>query len=372
MPDIFTPWRMNRLEIPNRIVRSATWEGMARIDGAPSFETVNITADLAEGGVGLAFTGCAFVRADGKGLPGQTGVHIDAMLGPITRISDAVHRMNGLVGLQISHAGGQTKPEWIGGIQPMGPSNYIDPRYGSEVRELSIGEIADIIDSFALAAARAKAAGFDAVQVHGCHGYLVSQFASPYYNKRRDDFGGTLENRARLGVMIIKAIRRAVGPYYPLSIKFNCTDAVEGGISFEDAAKLARLYDRAGADSLEVSGGIPAAGEKNAIRPVKGPEDEGYFLERAARIKQEVSCPVIAVGGFKSKTRVMQALDQVDAVALSRALVREPDLINKWRRNLSQKAQCVSCNLCLQESWAGELCCAVERKKAEKQSSRQA
>jgi 2,4-dienoyl-CoA reductase-like NADH-dependent reductase (Old Yellow Enzyme family) len=366
MADIFSSWRMNRLEIPNRIVRSATWEGMAQADGTPVFETINMTAELAEGGVGLVFAGYAFVRKDGRGLPGQTGVHIDAMIGPLTRITDAVHKVKGLVGLQITHAGGQTKPEWIGGNQPVGPSNYIDPRHGSQVRELSIPEIHDLIEAYAVAAARAKAAGFDVVQLQACHGYLVSEFASPFYNKRTDRFGGSLQNRARFGLMALEAMRDMVGPGYPLCIKLNCTDGVEGGINFDEALQLAKMYEQASVDAIEVSGGIPSAGEKGSIRPVKSEKDEGYFLERAARIKEAVSCPVIAVGGFRSKSKVVQALDMVDAVAMSRPLVREPGLINKWHQGSSQKAECISCGLCLQESLAGELCCTVVRKKAEK------
>ena len=366
MSDIFSFWTMNRLEIPNRIVRSATWEGMAQENGAPTFNTINMTAELAEGGVGLVFAGYAYVRDDGRGLPGQTGAHIDAMIGPLTRISDAVHKVNGLVGLQITHAGGQTKPEWINGRQPLGPGNYKDPRHGSDVREIRADEIPGIIEAYAMSAARAKAAGFDVVQLQACHGYLVSQFASPYYNKRQDEFGGSLANRARFGLMAFEAIRQAVGLGYPVCIKLNCTDGVEGGISFEDALELARMYDQAGVDAIEVSGGIPSALEKGSIRPVKRPQDEGYFLERAVKIKHAVSCPVIAVGGFRSKSKVMEALDFVDAVALSRPLIREPALVDKWRQGLSDKAECISCGLCLQEAFNGELCCTVLRKKQQK------
>jgi 2,4-dienoyl-CoA reductase-like NADH-dependent reductase (Old Yellow Enzyme family) len=359
MADIFSEWKINRLTIPNRIVRSATWEGLAQPDGTPGFDTVNLTADLATGGVGLVFAGYAFVRADGKGLPGQTGVHVNAMVGPLTRITEAVHRCGGLVGLQITHAGGQTKSEWIGGVKPKGPGNYVDPRHGEEVEMITSEEIPGLIDSFAMAAARAKAAGFDIVQLQCCHAYLISQFASPFYNKRDDEFGGSLENRARFGLMAMRAMRQAVGPDYPLCIKLNSTDGISHGVNLEDALELARLYQKAGADAIEVSGGIPAAGDKSSIRPIKGPQDEGYFFNNAKAVKAAVNIPVFPVGGWRRKAHIEDALEEVDAVALSRPLVREPDLVNKWRKGQSDAAECINCGGCLQAAMEGDLRCLI-------------
>jgi len=358
MTDIFTPWRIGRLEIPNRVVRSATWEGMAEPDGAPTQETALLTAGLAEGGVGLIITGFAYVSPHGKALMGQTGAYIDAMVGPLTRISDAVHKSGGLVSIQLVHAGGQTKADWIG-RQPLGPSAMRNPALDQEVEELSKGQIEDIVEDFALAAARSKAAGFDAVQLHGAHGYLLSQFLSPFTNRREDEYGGDAEGRSRLTWQVYRAVRDAVGPGFPVFIKLNSTDGIEGGLTLEDALICARGLDDAGIDAIEVSGGVPYAGKKSPSRLVKEPAQEGYFLENAKVVKAAVKCPIIVVGGWRSRQRIEEALDHVDAVSICRPLVRQPDLVNQWKAGSQEPAQCVSCGGCFATARNGHLACKV-------------
>ena len=360
MAEIFSPWQMNHLSIPNRLVRSATWEGLAQEDGTPSLETANLTAELAEGGVGLIVTGYAFVSPQGRGMPRQTGVHIDAMVGPLTRVSDAVHKCGGLVALQIVHAGGQTRAKWIGRA-PAGPSALTHPVFREEVQEMSRGQIEDIIEDFALAAARAKAAGFDAVQLHGAHGYLINQFLSPNTNQRQDDYGGSLENRARFCYQVLEEVRSAVGPNYPLFIKLNTDDGLgEAGLQLEEAVQVAAQLSRRGIDAIEVSGGVPAAGRKSPSRPVKKPEDEAYFLENARAVKAVVDCPVLVVGGFRSRQTVEQALETVDAVALSRPFIRQPHLARLWQEGSREKAACISCGQCFQVALRQGLACALE------------
>lgn len=361
MADIFTPWRINDLTIPNRLVRSATWEGLAGDDGAPSHDSINLTAELAEGGVGLIITGYAFIRPEGRGLFRQTGIHIDAMVGPITRMSDAVHQSGGLVAMQIVHAGGQTNPEWIG-QDPLGPSAIVHPAFGGQVQALSQTQIWDLVGAFAAAAARAKAAGFDAVQLHGAHGYLINQFLSPNTNLRDDQWGGPLANRARFGLEVVKACRQAVGPRYPLFIKLNSQDAFPGGLELDDAVEVARLLDQAGIDAIEVSGGVPAAGKLSPSRVVKTPADEGYFLSNAQAIKAVVKCPVISVGGWRSRGRIEAALESVDAVSMSRPFIRQPHLANLWKNGSQEPATCISCNGCFVVGRKQGLACAQELK----------
>jgi 2,4-dienoyl-CoA reductase-like NADH-dependent reductase (Old Yellow Enzyme family) len=365
MADIFTPWQMQDLTIPNRLVRSATWEGLADKDGAPTHELILALAALAEGGVGLVITGYAFISPEGRGLPLQTGVHIDAMIGPLTRISDAVHKSGGLVAMQIVHAGGQTKSEWIG-RQPVGPSAMVNPAYREEVAELSRDQIEDIIDDFARAAARVKAAGFDAVELHGAHGYLINQFLSPLTNQRTDDYGGSPENRARFAYEVLAQVRNAVGPRYPVFIKLNSEDALEGGLGFAEGLQAAKGLSDRGIDAIEVSGGTPASGKLSPARVVKDSGGEGYFLANAAAIKKEVSCPVICVGGWRSRARVEAALDQVDAVALSRPFIRQPDLARRWKAG-EEQAKCISCNQCFAVGMQQGLGCGQELKKQAKE-----
>lgn len=366
MADIFTPWQMNQLIIPNRIVRSATWEGMAQSDGTPTQETALLTAGLAEGGVGLIITGFAYVSERGKALPGQTGIHIDAMVGPLTRITDAVHKSGGLVAVQIVHAGGQSDAKMLG-RKPLGPSAMVNPAFKQEVEELTKTQVEDIVEDFAMGAARARAAGFDAVQLHGAHGYLLAQFLSPFTNQRQDEYGGDAEGRSRLAWQVCREVRNAVGPNYPVFIKLSSTDAIEGGVTLEDALVCAKGLEQAGIDAIEVSGGVPYAGKKSPARLVKEPADEGYFLDNARAIKAAVNCPIIVVGGWRSRARIEEALDQVDAVSMSRPLVREPDLPNKWKAGAQDQADCISCGGCFVTARKGHLECQVllkERQKA--------
>lgn len=367
MADIFTPWRLGELSIPNRLVRSATWEGMAQPDGTPTIDTANLTAELAEGGVGLIITGYAFVHSLGRGLPAQTGVHIDAMVGPLTRISDAVHKSGGQVALQIVHAGGQTRSDWIGG-QPLGPSAMVHPAFKEEVAQLSKDQINDIVGCFAMAAARGKAAGFDAVQLHGAHGYLINQFLSPNTNQRDDEYGGSALNRARFACEVFSAVRNAVGPHYPVFIKLNTVDSLEGGLVLSDALQAAVKLDQMGIDAIEVSGGVPAAGKLGSARVVKNADDEGYFLANAQAVKAAVKCPVIVVGGWRSRAKVEDALDKVDAVSMSRPFIREPHLANQWKGGANANARCISCGGCFKTGMEGGVACAQELKEQAKKA----
>lgn len=177
MADIFSPWKMGKLELLNRLVRSATWEGSAEENGAPSEIVVQMTADLAAGGIGLVITGYSYVRAEGAGLPRQTGMHDDSVIEPMTRLTTAAHKAGGKVASQIVHAGGSTWPGAMPGRENIfGPSAMTDPYFGSDVQELSKDHIAAIVDDFGKAAARVLKAGYDAVQLHGAHGYLINQF----------------------------------------------------------------------------------------------------------------------------------------------------------------------------------------------------
>ncbi len=366
MADIFTPWSLGSLQLPNRLVRSATWEGMAAPDGTPSHDMINLTAGLAEGGVGLIITGYAFINPRGRGLPRQTGVHIDALVGPLTRVSDAVHKAGGKVALQIVHAGGQTKAEWIG-EQPLGPSAITHPAFGEEVAEMSRGQIEDLSEEFTMAAARGKAAGFDAVELHGAHGYLLNQFLSPNTNQRSDDYGGPIENRARVVYEVYEAVRQAVGPAYPVFIKLNSEDSLEGGLVLEDSLTVARELSRRGIDAIEVSGGVPAAGKKSPARLVRDLEEEGYFMANAQAVKQAVDCPVIVVGGWRSRGKVEEALETVDAVAMSRPFIRQPDLARRWQQGSRAPATCISCGLCFREGMKQGIACGQDLKEQGKE-----
>lgn len=356
MADIFAPWHIGRLSIPNRLVRSATWDGTAEPDGTPTQEGILLLADLAEGGVGLIITGFMHVSEHGKALAGQTGIHTDAMVGPLTRLTDAVHKAGCLVCAQVVHAGGQTQAETIG-RRPLGPSALVNRAFNQEVAELTPAQIEGIVEDFAMAAARARAAGFDAVQLHGAHGYLLSQFLSPHTNRRQDAYGGDLHGRARLLRQVYQAMRDAVGPEFPVLIKLQTTDGLEEGLALEDAVAAARLLDELGMDAIEVSGGVPYAKRKTPAREVKSADGEGYFLENARAVKAAVGCPVFCVGGWRSPERIGRALEELDAVSLARPLVRQPDLARRWRQGSAEPAACISCGGCFVTARQGQLEC---------------
>ncbi len=358
MDSIFTPWTMGSLEIPNRLVRSATWEGLALDNGAATERLAGVMVALAEGGVGLIITGYAYVAPEGMGLPRQTGVYSDFLVDSLARVADAAHAGGGLVALQIVHAGAQTRSSWIGG-RPVGPSRMVHPAFGEEVDELTREQIADTVAAFAAAARRAVRAGFDAVQLHAAHGYLINQFLSPNTNLREDDYGGSFENRARFCFEVYDAVRDAAGPDFPVFVKLNSEDAFPGGLELADAVEVARGLSARGIDGIEVSGGVPAAKRKSAARAVTGPNDEGYFLANARAIKDAVECPVIVVGGFRSRARIEEALQWVDAVAMSRPLIRQPDLPNLLRSRTTDQADCISCGRCFALTLEQGLGCGV-------------
>jgi 2,4-dienoyl-CoA reductase-like NADH-dependent reductase (Old Yellow Enzyme family) len=358
MDALFTPWRMGTLKLPNRLVRSATWEGMALRSGEVTDRLTELTADLARGGIGLIITGYAYVTLEGFAFPRQIGAYDDALIDGLTRMSDAVHAAGGKVALQIVHSGGQTRSKWIG-RPPLGPSQTVNFLWKEKSDELSREQISEIVQGFAAAARRAKASGFDAVQLHGAHGYLISQFLSPDTNRRLFKDTATTENRARFCYEVYEAVRAEVGLDYPVFIKINSEDAVEGGLELADALAVAKGLSDRGIDAIEVSGGVAAAGKKTASRVVVRPEHEGYFLANARAIKEVVDCPVIAVGGFRSRAVMAGALESVDAVAICRPLIRQPDFAKLLAEGLTDKADCVSCNLCLTVALKQGLACGV-------------
>ncbi|MFH1036431.1 MAG: NADH:flavin oxidoreductase [Pseudomonadota bacterium] len=367
MENIFSPWQIGSLHLPNRLVRSATWEGMCDDGGMPRQELFTLYSALAKGGVGLIISGYAYVLPRGQGLPNQIGIFNDEHIAPLARLAQIVHADGGKVLMQLVHAGRHTRSQWIK-AKPQAPSAGFNQALGEEVEELSQDQIKEIIAAFGDAAARVKAAGFDGVQLHAAHGYLINQFLSPLFNQRDDEFGGSLENRARFCYEIYKSVRQAVGPDFPLLIKLNSDDGLPGGFGPIDAVMVATRLASLGMDAIEVSGGVAGGGKQHNNSPgrmVKGPEDEGYFLANALALKRAVACPIISVGGWRSPERIDNALTEVEAVSLSRPLIREPDLPRRWKAGDLRPARCISCGQCLALGLQGGIACGPERKLAQ-------
>ncbi|MDT8334174.1 MAG: NADH:flavin oxidoreductase [Desulfurivibrionaceae bacterium] len=347
MRKIFEESTINRMTLKNRLIRSATWEGMCEEAGRPTARLIDCYRDLARGGVGLIITGYAFVSEEGRQLPCTLGAHSGQFVNDLKRLTGAVHAEEGKICLQLVHVGGQTKAKDIGRA-PLAPSAVMTKQFPQVPVEMSFAEIQRVIKAFGEAAGRARESGFDAVQLHGAHGYLINQFLSPLTNLRTDEYGGSIDNRCRFMIEVYWRVREVVGRDYPVLIKLNGADHLVGGLDLEDAVYAAELLDQEGIDAIEISGGTPASGAMAPIRnKIDSPTLEGYNLPLCREIKAAVSCPVIAVGGFRSFPVVERAIrDEVDYVAMARPFIREPDLAARWRSGNRTAAFCISCSKC--------------------------
>ena len=279
MDVLFEGTEINGMKLSNRFVRSATWEGMATDKGAVTDKLVDTMADLARGQVGLIISGHAYVRAEGQVQPLAVGIHSDDCIDGLEAMTAAVHVHGGKIVAQIAHAGARANRQLSGQI-PLAVSDF-EGLADSACREATVEDINGIVEAFAAAAGRAKTAGFDGVQIHSAHGYFLNQFLSPYFNRRQDQYGGMIENRARIHLEVLAAIRAVVGPDYPVLIKINCSDFSDDGLGLDDAVAAGRLLAGAGLDAIEVSGGsisdpkLSPSGwvsKPRTGRPISGPK----------------------------------------------------------------------------------------------------
>ncbi len=358
MAEIFDATTLSALRLSNRLVRSATWEGLANSDGSVTRPLLEIYEGLAEGGVGLIISSYMYVQLNGKQTPGQIGVHSDEMLPGLAELARAVSERNGTIIGQIVHCGGQADRRQNGGLDPVGPSAVDSPGYPMAPRELTIGDVHEIVDAFASAAHRLQRAGFHGVQLHGAHGYLLAQFLSPLRNRRTDEYGGSVENRSRFCLEVYRAVRTAVGPAFPVMIKLNGNDFLDGSTTEDDACYLAAALAAEGIDAIEVSGGTPGSGKLGAARPdIKNPVDEAYFLPQAEAIRRSApSVPLMLVGGLRSPEVIERVLatGAVDYFSMSRPLIREPGLPNRWQGGDRTRAACISCLGCFGPARRGD------------------
>ncbi|MFZ3047324.1 MAG: NADH:flavin oxidoreductase [Desulfatirhabdiaceae bacterium] len=347
MSRLFEATTINGLTLQNRFVRSATWEGMATLEGGVTPKLTNTMIILAKGGVGLIISGHAYVRKDGQASPWQLGIYSDTQMDGLRWLASAVHESGGKMVIQLTHAG-NFSAENLTGQPPVVASAY-EGLGKTPRKEITSIDIPELVDAYALAAGRAKSAGFDGVQIHSAHGYLLSQFLSPIFNRRKDKYGGSIENRVRIHLEIIQAIRQTVGPSYPILIKMNGQDYALDGLTLEDASQAAVLLEKAGVDAIELSGGLLTGGKLSPSRPgINSPEKEAYFREDARAFKQCIKIPLILVGGIRSfdvaENLIHDGLS--DYISMSRPFIREPSLINRWKAGDRSRASCLSDNLC--------------------------
>lgn len=368
MSKLFEPTNINGMTLKNRFVRSATWEGMADDDGKCNSKMVELMRNLAKGGVGLIITGHAYVLPNGQASPFQTGIYTDDFIPGLRQVTDAVHDEGGRIVLQVAHAGCQAIQRFTG-TEPVGPSVF-ENRGKAVCREITQDEIGEIVTAFGKAALRARNAGFDGIQIHGAHGYLFSQFLSPFYNKRTDKYGGSLEGRARPLLEVYREIRSAVGKDYPVLLKVNSQDYVDNGLNTVEMIRAAQIMQNEGIDAIELSGGTIHADKIHVpVRAGKldSEDKEVFYREAAIVFKEKIDVPLMLVGGIRSYNVADQLISDgnTDYISLSRPLIREPDLINRWQSGNHSKATCISCNACFKPGVKGEgiYCVALEKER---------
>ena len=368
---LFDKVSIGTLELPNRFVRSATWEGMCDEHGRPTRRLADLYRELAKGGVGLIITGYTVVHARGRQMTGAIGACSDTQIPVLGKLAHAVHGAGGKLMAQLFHAGAQTSLRTIG-EPPVGPSGIESPFYSGVPKAMTGSEIGEVTASFGKSARRAKEAGFDGVQLHGAHGYLINQFLSPLTNVRDDKYGGSPENRFRFLREVFLSVREQVGPDYPVIIKLPGSDNLDGGLQIEDALFFAQELEDLGIDAIEVSAGTAGSGEGVPVRKgINSEEKEGYNARFAKLIREKADVPVIVVGGLRSLSVIDKLLKEqvADLFSLSRPLIREPDLVNTWRKDPEHRSTCTSCNLCFRPGMReGGIYCVPERKLQEKKS----
>ena len=369
---LFEPTKIKNMELRNRFVRSATYDGCAD-KGYVTEKQMNLFTTLAEGGVGLIITGITVVHNSGYISKYQNSISSDEFMSGLIRLISAVHDRGAKIAVQLFHAGREARFPKSTGRVPTGPSFLEkDPYFKAGYRAMTESEIWEVVSSFGDGARRAREAGFDAVQIHGAHAYLLSQFLSPHTNRRQDEWGGSLENRLRIHREIYWDIRQKVGENYPVLIKIGVQDGFPGGLEFSEGKMAAKYLAEYGFDALEISQGLRGPSDENTEfrTKINTLDHEAYFRNCCHQIKNQVGVPVIMVGGLRT-FKLMEEIvrnKEADFISLSRPLIREPAIINEWNKGDRHRAECISCNKCLERLRRGEKLKCVQLKRKDSES----
>lgn len=383
---LFSPARIGTLELPGRLVKSATTETRCTDDGFVTDELIEYYEQIAQGGTPLLITGNAYFDLYSKAAPRQIGADHDDKIPGLRRLTDAVHRHGSKIFFQIYHVGRQALPGFAGRRDAVSASPVLEPSLGVRPREITRDEIRDAVQGLADAAVRGQKAGFDGVQIHGAHGYLINAFLTPHTNRRTDEYGGSLENRMRFLIEVYRAVRERVGPEYPVILKINGSDdlPLRKGLDPDDMVEVARRMEAEGVDGVEISAGHYESGftfERGnwkgffstlttvgiganlpayrrlpvrllapvldwGLRRIAGYR-EGFNLPYAKLCKQALRIPVICVGGFSRREAMEDAIERgdCDMVSVARALIADPFLYRHMKEG-RQGPRCDFCNAC--------------------------
>lgn len=341
---LFSPFTLNGMTLKNRAVMPPMATGYGNADNTVSERLIAYLERRAKGGTGLIITEVCAVDPRGKGFPNEIGVWNDDFIGTLSRIPEALHRHGAKAALQLHHAGRETF-EAVLGKKPEAPSAIPSAVLGQPCEAMSLERIDEIIRAFAQAARRARQAGFDAVELHGAHGYLLNQFLSPYSNSREDEYGGSEENRMRFVLEVIAAARKAVGDDFPLWIRVSADEAVRGGYDLSLMLRLAPRMAVAGVDAIHCSVGVYSTPGVLSIASMD--TAPGFNLFRARALKDVVSVPIIGVGRINDPATADQAIARGDAdlISFGRQHLADPDFIEKARRGSPEDIRrCTACN----------------------------
>jgi NADH:flavin oxidoreductases, Old Yellow Enzyme family len=285
------------------------------------------------------------IDENSRALPDMVKAYDDDFIPGLSKIVKAAHAKDCKIIVQLAHSGANAIPDH--GNKALAPSDLVLSEVKS-ARGMTIEEIHTVAKNFALAAKRCKDAGADGIQIHAAHGYLLSEFLSPFFNKRNDEYGGDITNRARIVFEVYTAIREKVGVDYPIWVKINGEDYVDGGFTFEECQWVCCELDKLGINGIEISGGINISRESLSARSMSNSDQEGVFAENALHIAEKVNAAVISVGCYRTPDKIEEWLNKgkVQAVSLCRPLICEPELPSIWEAGDRRKSKCLSCNRC--------------------------
>jgi len=379
----FSKAKIADLELRNRIIRAGCFEGMCQSE-SPSESLLEHHRAVAAGGVGMTTVAYCGVSRDGLAFGHEMWMR-EEILPMLERMTGTIHQEGAAASIQLGHCGFFADPR-ITKKKALGPSRKFCTYRQAFSREMSEEDMARVRDDFGTAAGMAKDAGFDAVELHSGHGYLLSQFLSPWTNKRADDYGGALENRLRFPVSVIERVRERVGPGFPILVKMNLRDGFKGGAEVDDAIEIGKRYEAAGASALVLSCGFTSRTPLYMLRgkvPIRGfmkavdgllpkigmllfgrfmvryyPFEEMFLLEEAAKVRGTVNVPLVLIGGVCSLENMATAVDKgFDFVQVGRATIRDPNIVRKMERGEVQGSDCDHCNRCVGEINSGPVRC---------------
>lgn len=355
-PKLFEPASIGKMQLRNRIIMPPMEPNFGSVSGEVTDQMINYYAERAKGGVGLIIIHITCVDYPvGKAVSNQIALDNDKFIPGMARLAAAIHNWGAKTVVQLHHAGRQTNVLWTDGINPVAPSSTPCPYeqeapINSQPRALEYAEVQALVNKFVSAAVRVAEAGFDGVQIHGAHGYLVGQFMSPAINHRNDRYGGDFNRRMRFPVEIVTGVREKLGPDFPILFRYNADDFYEGGITLEGldgGVAIAKRMEAAGVDCLNISCGIYAS-MMTLLEPMM--YDEGWRVYMAERIKKDVKIPVATVGVIRNPVMAEDILNkgQADFIEIGRGLIADPEWPNKAKAGRVQDInKCISCNNCI-------------------------